>query len=803
MFGPFGPFGMQFNLPEFIAGVAAGLVLAFLAIKLKPVFGWIADPIRSGFESLRARVSARAIDRYQLELITRAETMHLARPIFALDEILLTPRVLAPPQPTDPTKSDGTAHDTLAVVPNLPDATYLSALYAAHTLSLPDALMSSPHLLLTGEPGSGKTTALAYLAIRLANRHAEVAKLGGLIPIFIHALDLELQKRTKEEPLEPLISAGQQTASSGVAAMMPGYIRRHFGNGKAILLVDGLDELASNEISAVAEWLGEVRKAYPDIRIVAAGAPMGYDGLIRVGLAPVFVAPWTDHDQRTFLTKWSQSWQEFVVPHLPRGRLADLDPAMMTGWLTGAFRGATPAQMTLRTWAAFAGDVRGQRAADHYKSYAARLLSQDERSHVERVALSWIEGGQGAVAERALPRGTPVADLIEAGILIKRAGGRIAFAQLSVGAYFAARAMADHGPIEAMLVSSWPPVQKAMQFLAVLSNAEAAVHRLINTAREPLKLELLTCARWLPDSPSQAAWRGDLLREIAILIQDASNPYGLRLRALHAITQSGEASANILFQRMLRSERASSRVLAALGLGGLTDEDSVERLVKLINQDKALLVRQAACLALAAIGNDAALEGLGRALLESDEAVRLAAAEALAAHPTEGYTMLREAAEHDALLTRRAAVFGLARIPEPWVEEVLEKVQLDDQQWVVRGAAAEALEQRRNPPWIIPTPPSDLTKLDWLVAFAAREGLGVAPGRGALEMLRQALSKGSTEEQIAAIETLAWGGGEDLNLELYQALRSQDDYLRDSAYETLWRMAAMGIQLPSPMKFGM
>jgi HEAT repeat protein len=277
----------------------------------------------------------------------------------------------------------------------------------------------------------------------------------------------------------------------------------------------------------------------------------------------------------------------------------------------------------------------------------------------------------------------------------------------------------------------------------------------------------------------------------------------LRLRALHLLAQSAEPSVNILFQRMLQSETASSRVLGALGLGGIADADSIPLLAALTTKDPMLLVRQAACLGLAAIGTDPALEALGRALLEGEEAVRLAAAEALAANTGEGYSMLREAAEHDALLTRRAAVFGLARIPERWVEETLEKIQLDDNQWVVRGAAAEALEQRRKPPWKMNVAPKDLSELPWLVAYAAREGVGIVPGRGALDLVRRALHNGTADEQIAAIEALAWTGGDELSMELYKALRSGEDHLRDSAFETLWRVAATGVELPSPMKFGM
>ena len=199
---------------------------------------------------------------------------------------------------------------------------------------------------------------------------------------------------------------------------------------------------------------------------------------------------------------------------------------------------------------------------------------------------------------------------------------------------------------------------------------------------------------------------------------------------------------------------------------------------------------------LAGIGTESSLEGLGRLLLEGDETIRLSAGEALACDPNEGYSMLREAVEIENLLTRRAAVFGLSRVSEDWAFEILETIQVEDDQWVVRGAAAEALERRQNPPWHIQPPVEDIAELTWLSDFAAREGLGVAPGKAALEMVRRALNKGTPEEQIAAMEAIAWSGGDEFSVELTQALHSDEPHLRDAAFEALWQLRAQGEEMP-------
>ncbi len=800
-FGPFGPFGRFFGLREFFFGLIVAIVVLFILWRIRGMFSGIFADIRRWLKSVLRGLRTRAIDRYQVEIIGRAETMHLARPIFALDEILIEPRVLIPPAPPDPASTEELPSGSLAVVPNLPDVNYLSGVYAAPTLTLAQALRGGVDLLLTGEPGSGRSTALAYLAIRLANRDPSMGELVGKVPILVHASDLALVRQ--EGTLERLTIAAQRTASPSVAALLPSYLQRHFDAGSALLLLDGLDELGEQDLPEIAEWVQAVRTEYSQVRIVATGSASFIGPLGSIGLSPVSLAPWTEQIIRQYLRRWTHSWEQFVVPRLHKNREPETDLKLISGWLAGTMRGLSPAEVTLRVWAAYAGDTRGQRPVDDFESYASRILSQNEQGQVEATALAWLKAGTAVVPERLIAGSVAIPSLAEAGILVRHESNTVSFAIPVVGAYFGARAMSHEGVLQDLINRRWGPGLKALQYLASLGDIEPVVGRLVARTDDSLDSGLLTGARWLRDAPSSAEWRGKLLRELAKIVHDASKPYGLRLRCVHALASASEESVSILFNRMLKLPSTSSRVLAALGLGGMADESSVERLVLAAQGDSEMLVRQAACLALGAIGSDAALEGLGQALLGGDQELRLAAAEALAVDPDEGFGMLREAAVHDEIMTRRAAAFGLARIMEDWALEALQKIRVDDQEWIVRGAAEELLARRQSPPWMIHRPPSNPTELAWVTAFAEKSGLGVGHGRASLELLRRALNDGSADVRMAALETLSWGLGDELSLDMFRILESGDDYLRDAAFEALWRLASTGVELPDPMKFGL
>jgi hypothetical protein len=84
-------------------------------------------------------------------------------------------------------------------------------------------------------------------------------------------------------------------------------------------------------------------------------------------------------------------------------------------------------------------------------------------------------------------------------------------------------------------------------------------------------------------------------------------------------------------------------------------------------------------------------------LLQGTEELRRAAAEALANNPEEGHPALADGSSMPDLLVRRAVVYGLVRVRQPWALQLLEKMQVEDEQWVVRSAATQALEEIHKP----------------------------------------------------------------------------------------------------------
>jgi HEAT repeat protein len=147
-------------------------------------------------------------------------------------------------------------------------------------------------------------------------------------------------------------------------------------------------------------------------------------------------------------------------------------------------------------------------------------------------------------------------------------------------------------------------------------------------------------------------------------------------------------------------------------------------------------------------------------------------------------------------------VFGLARIHKPWSEQILDKLQMEDKEWIVRNAAIQALEEIRQPNPHIPQPMPALIDTPWLVEFASKQGLGVAAGEQALNLVLQALKTGTEDERLAAMEYLGLKGDTQLASNLYTLYFGQTGDLHEAAYQSLWLLSTTGDDLPPPQQFG-
>jgi HEAT repeat protein len=825
----------EFDRLSFWLGFIAGTLLWWLLGRLRPLAARLLESMRESAQLSKLGATAVTEIRLRNDVMHHAQGLHLAAPLFSLDEIAVTPQLLAAPVLTEPGVTPPPSDIVEHVLPYLLDAPELRSFYKAPVFTLLEALGGNAHILVVGHPGSGKTVALAHLSAQIALGQHLPEHLKNALPLLVHAADLVLPPPDPENFLVPLVGAISHICPSLTVARLEKFLPPVLSSGRAILILDGLDELPPPDVKIRAEYIEGLLQKYPTIRLVATASPDFVDGLTKLGCIPLALASWDETRRGELINRWSDLWIAHIGP-LTDGADA-VDPVLLNAWLINDHTILSPLELTLKIWAIYSGDLPGPRISDWIEAYLVRMaldvpkgrpalellarqaLLSEKPIFTQREAEGWLteieppppppqepadnpqegEASWPPPLESKKSEATevkPIRDsrvlpaLLERGLIAPHIDGKFTFIHSCLLSYLAGCSLAESSAADGMQkMARWITATLALGFFAARCEDPAPPLRpFLDASNDPLFRETFVAARWLRYAPENLSWRASLMRQLARILQNENYPLALRARALSALALSGTSGVETLFRQSLSSSDSGSRLLAALGCGLLQDLKAVPNMKALV-QEAHPAVRRAACLALVATGNQMAMETVADALLHGDEDLRRIAAEALANNTEEGHPTLKEGATIDDLLVRHATAYGLRRVRQDWATLTLQQMQVSDEQWLVKDTATTLLDELNKPDPHLPRALPDLTETPWLIAFAGERGIGISPGKPALDLLMLALKEGKEEQRLAALEYLARYGESSALPNVLDVYTASQGELRESAFNTLWHIS--------------
>lgn len=164
-----------------------------------------------------------------------------------------------------------------------------------------------PYLLLEGGPGSGKTTLLRHLARTIIEEDAE-PEINGFLPVLVYLKDLNTSA-SKITTLPAGITCAETLLSDFFRLKNNGLdqsiLNAYCKSGRALFLIDGLDELDDKYQSLVVESFSAICDHHPNVKVVFTSRPHS------VSVASNYFGDWhrkihplINEQIKSFITNW-------------------------------------------------------------------------------------------------------------------------------------------------------------------------------------------------------------------------------------------------------------------------------------------------------------------------------------------------------------------------------------------------------------------------------------------------------------------------------------------------------------------
>ncbi len=158
------------------------------------------------------------------------------------------------------------------------------------------------NLVVLGAPGTGKTTLLKHLTLSLATPTQDAPRLDKT-PIFLYLRDIS--GHIQRDPHFSLRQAVRKILASRKVAANLDWIATDLANGRCLIMLDGLDEVANLELrQMVAAWVQRQMKQHPNNQFIMTSRPFGYESNPLPETLLLEVKPFTIEQVRQFIQNW-------------------------------------------------------------------------------------------------------------------------------------------------------------------------------------------------------------------------------------------------------------------------------------------------------------------------------------------------------------------------------------------------------------------------------------------------------------------------------------------------------------------
>ncbi len=783
---------------SFAIGFVSACILFLIIWGIRRLTGGLRSSLRETNKSFSTKKHLGFKEAYLRSLMNRTLRQHLAFQLFSLEEILVEPRVMVPPSIVDPRNPPLTDRITDRWIPYIPEHPEIISQYGISTLSLEDAIQFGGNFFLYGRPGTGKSVALTALALRCTKQDPALGSLSKLLPIFLHVAEIDLL-RDADDPLDLLKEAILILYPKKVHNELIGLLESYLQAGDILLLLDGLDELSNIEIEHATTFLEKLKKAKPEIRVVTTAFGNGFEFLARIGFEPLVLSAWGPRQVEQLVDKWYQHWLDVKPDTNAEGIDQKIDKRILFQWLLSEQPLATPLEWTLKIWSFLANDAHSSYLGDLVSDYFERLQSSCKTKDLEACSVKMVNDKTSSLLQsefRKKVSGEALSVLVANGFLDQYRNDWIKFSCPVFAGYFARNSIQPISRSSVQEALDWSIKYAQYYFHEEPDLGEKMISAIDIESEAPIYSDILSANRWFIDAKRDQKTRSIILKTLYSLIRKEELPLSIRLALVTACVLHADGSIQIVLRQLIKSGSPIVKQTTAVAIGGIRDERFITDLLGLVS-DPDMEVRGAALLALSQFNKASATNVIIDALMTGEENLKLLAAEALTNNLPVGHEILKQSARSKDFMVRRSAVIAIGHISADWVVDFLNQVSVEDDQWIVRNAAANALETLQSPSLHAPKPLPKASEAEWLIQCASDREVGIPVGKVPVSLLLDIVKTGGIEEQLAALDYLKNARDKNIAHALLDVTRDVTSAIREKAIYSLWFLERSGMTIRS------